>query len=336
MSESSQPVTIQALARAVTQALAMLAAMELDVFTPLRDGPLTVQQLADALGLRADLLQPLLRVLASSGLLNAANGQFANTPESNRFLVKWQPSYMGSVWLLWSDMWTAELKTSQSIRTGVPQARHDFATMSRAALLNFLVGSESGARSAANLLMQVRDLSVFRNLADVGGGLGGLALRILEACSELQVTVVELPAIAPVVQDFLSAAAEKDRADAPYPRVVAADVTGDDLQGPYDVAVCNRFLQVLTLEDAGRALKNIAQALEPNGTLYIIGHVLDDGGLTPAAAVNFGLLALNLYDGGQAFTEQQHRQWLGDAGFVDITREMLPNGYSLLSARKAA
>jgi hypothetical protein len=86
VSEPVQPAAIQALARAVPQALAMLAGMELGVFTPLRDGPLTVEQLSLALGVRADKLQPLLRVLVSAGLLTADLERFANTPESNQFL----------------------------------------------------------------------------------------------------------------------------------------------------------------------------------------------------------------------------------------------------------
>ncbi len=43
---------------------------------------------------------------------------------------------------------------------------------------------------------------------------------------------------------------------------------------------------------------------------------------------------LNLYDHGQAYTESEHRQWLADAGFVDVSRRTLPGGFSLMSARK--
>src|SRR5207237_1274239 len=151
---SLAPTTIQRLAEGVPQALAMLAAMELGVFTPLKNERLTCEQLSSVLGVRADKLQPLLVVLVSAGLLEAENKRFANSPEASRYLVKWQPSYMGSVWLLWSDMWHGELKTAQSVRTGIPQANHDFSRMSFKEIMNFLGGSEPGARAAARLLMQ--------------------------------------------------------------------------------------------------------------------------------------------------------------------------------------
>jgi 2-hydroxy-4-(methylsulfanyl)butanoate S-methyltransferase len=51
-----QPTTMQQLASAVYPSFAMLAGMQLDVFTPLNDGPLTAAQLADVLGVNAEKL----------------------------------------------------------------------------------------------------------------------------------------------------------------------------------------------------------------------------------------------------------------------------------------
>ena len=314
----------------------MLAGMELDVFTPLADGPLRVEQIAVRTGVRAERLLPLLRVLVLAGLLRADAEGFASTPEAAQFLVRGRPGYMGSVYSLWSDLWRAELMTARSVRSGVPQARHDFAAMSEQQLREFLDGSDAGAVTAARLLMGARDLGACRSVVDVGGGSGGLALTLAEALPGLRVTVVDLPPVVPYVHERV----RRDRsgehaAVGERVCVLAADVTREAIAGLYDAAVCNRFIQVLPPEGARAALQNIATAVRPGGDVFVIGHVLDDGGLSPVAAVNFGLLALNLYDGGQAYREQEHREWLSAAGFTDIQREMLPNGYSLISARRA-
>lgn len=306
----------------------MLAAMELDVFTPLKEGPLTPEQLADVLGVRAAKLKPVLAVLVATGLLTAEHGRFANSPEADQFLVRGRPSYMGSVYELWSDLWSAELKTAQSVRTGIPQARHDFASMSPEALQAFVRGSHSGSVSAARSLMAVCDLSACRMLLDVGGGSGGLALTLTEQFPRMQATVSELPLVVPITNQFIAEANAAERVQA-----IAADAVRDTLGGSYDVAVCNRFLQVLGPEEAQGAIVNVGKLLKPGGVLYIIGHILDDSGLSPPAAVAFGLLAINVYEGGQAYTEQQHREWLEAAGFVQLERRMLSNGYSLMSAR---
>ncbi|TMC46920.1 MAG: methyltransferase domain-containing protein, partial [Chloroflexi bacterium] len=249
-------------------------------------------------------LLPLLRVLVSTGLLCAEAGRFKNSAEAAQFLVRGQTGYIGGVHELWNDLWRAELQTARSVRSGVPQVIHDYAAMSSDEIRALLRGLRSGSIAAARALMAARDLSGVRRLLDVGGGPGGLALTFAE----------QFP--------WMCAA------------VVALDIVREAPAGAYDVAVCNRFIQVLAPDDAARAIANVATALEPGGALYIMGHILDDGGFEPPAAVSYGLFALNVFRGGQAFTEQQHREWLKAAGLVDITRELLPNGYSLMSARK--
>ena len=45
--------------------------------------------------------------------------------------------------------------------------------------------------------------------------------------------------------------------------------------------------------------------------------IIDNSRTSPPEQVAFNLLFLNMYDGGQAYTEQEHRDWLEQAGFVD-------------------
>jgi hypothetical protein len=62
------------------------------------------------------------------------------------------------------------------------------------------------------------------------------------------------------------------------------------------------------------ALRYIAAAIRPGGRIYILGQMLDDSRLSPTSAVNGNLAFLNAYDGGQAYTEGEYRQWLSEAG----------------------
>ncbi len=68
--------------------LALLAGMQLDLFTPLQDAPLGSKALADVLGVREDKLSPLLYSLTAAGLLTLENGRFANSEEAAQFLVR--------------------------------------------------------------------------------------------------------------------------------------------------------------------------------------------------------------------------------------------------------
>lgn len=44
------------------------------------------------------------------------------------------------------------------------------------------------------------------------------------------------------------------------------------------------------------------------------------------------LLFLNIFDGGQAYTGQEYKDWLTEEGFIDIERVLLPNDLSIMRA----
>ncbi len=93
---------------------------------------------------------------------------------------------------------------------------------------------------------------------------------------------------------------------------------------------------MLSPPDARLALKNIAAAINPGGTIYIVGQILDDSRRSPPEAVWFNTIFINMYDAGESYTEKEHREWLSDAGLVDIERAgfTLAGGLGLMTARK--
>ncbi len=92
----SKPEIINKLRFGVDAGFAMLAGMQLDLFTPLKSGPMTAEQLAAAIGVSPARLRLLLYVLVAAGLLIEKDGVFSNTTEANQFLVKDEPSYIGN------------------------------------------------------------------------------------------------------------------------------------------------------------------------------------------------------------------------------------------------
>ncbi len=326
-----QPTTIEHLATAVYPSFAMLTGMQLDVFTPLKDGPLTAEQLADALGVQAEKLSPLLYALVTADLLTVDSDRFANTPEAQHFLVKGQPTYLGCRHENCSEVWATLLSTAETIRTGAPQCKKDFATLSPEAQLPFFRGLHPGTVASGRALASQYDFAAYQTLADVGGGSGGMALALTEAYPHLRATVLDLPAVIPITQQFIAEAGATDRV-----QVLAADVVHTPVPGTYDVAVMRSFLQVLSSDNALQALRHIGAAITPGGVIYIVGRVLDDARCSPLGAVGFNLLALNIFDAGRAYTEREHRAWLTAIGFAHIERRPLAEGNSIITARKPA
>ena len=138
---------------------------------------------------------------------------------------------------------------------------------------------------------------------------------------------MDLPTITPITQRFIDRSEEKGRVT-----VVNADVLRDQLEGPYDAAILRAVIQVLSPEDAVRALRKVRGIVVPGGSIYIIGRMVDNNRLSPISSVGFSLLTLNLYDDGQAYTHQEYLDWLAEAGFTAGHIGALSGGMTLISA----
>ena len=324
-----RPETIEKLEAAAFPSFAMLAGMQLDLFTPLANGPMNVDQLAQALGVGSTKLEPLLYSLVDAGLLTVEGERFSNTPESDHFLVRGKTTYLGGRHEHFSFQWNATLKTAESIRAGAAQAKLDFQNMTPEQEESVHRGFHPASLADGRMLPNWYDFSAYRSLLDLGGGSGGIAIGVTEECPHIRATVGELPEVVPIAQRFIAESETRARLS-----VVPADFLSGSMNGSFDAVVMKNIIQVLSKDDARIALKNVIKVVEPGGDLYILGRVLDDSHLSPSNALNGNLFFLNIYDGGQAYTEQLYRDWLAEAGFESIERTTSPNGRSIIVARK--
>jgi SAM-dependent methyltransferase len=326
-----RPDTIEKLAAAVYPSFAMLAGMQLDVFTPLAGGALRAEQIAQAIGVGVVKLKPLLYALVVAGLLVVKDDLFSNSPEASEFLVQGRPTYIGIRHYAYLRRWRSMLQVGECIRTGSPQGRLNYAAMSKDELESFYRGTYTEAAATGRYLLAHRDLSGYRRLADVGGGSGGLAITIARAYPGLQVTVVDLPTTTPITQRYVEDAGIAERV-----RVQAVDIVNEPLLGSFDVAVMRGLLIVLTPAQARRAIRNVSSGLEPGGAIFIVGWILDDSRVSPAELVAYNLHFINSLDEGQLYTEGELRGWLAEAGFVEAERERVTtsDGTGFLVARK--
>ena len=202
--------------------------------------------------------------------------------------------------------------------------------MSQDELRHFFCGEHPYAVEYGRDLVERYDFSSYSTLLDVGGGSGGLAIAVTESCPHIQATVVDLPNVTPVTQHYINEAGAGNKV-----KVITADVLREPLPGSYDVAVMTAFIQCLSPGDARRAIKNVGIAMNPGGDIYIRGYgIIDNSHVSPQKLVGFNLVYINVYDDGQAYTEQEHKDWLKGAGFSGFKRAILEDGSSIISARK--
>ncbi|MDP2606633.1 MAG: methyltransferase, partial [Deltaproteobacteria bacterium] len=210
-------------------------------------------------------------------------------------------------------------------------ANLDFSNSPPQELEAFLRHINANTVAATRSLLARHDFSSIKTVVDVGCGGAGLALTMTQACPHIKATAVDLPQITPIAQKIVNEEGAADRVS-----VLSADVLSGPLPGSYDAAILRALIQVLSPEGARLAVKNIGAAINPGGKIYIIGYILDDSRISPPVAVGFNLTFINTFDAGESYTEKEYRDWLSNAGFVDIERAgyMLAGGIGLITARK--
>jgi hypothetical protein len=318
----SRAEIIEDLGTAVYPSFAMLAGLQLDVFTPMANGPMDVNQIAQAIGVHPEKLEPLLYALTAIGLLCVDDGRFSNGPEASEFLVQGRSTYVGMRQHAYLRRWQSMLQIAETIRTGVPQGRLDYGSMSNDELQSFYRGTYTEALAVGRELAARLDLSNCRRLVDVGGGSGGLAIALAQAFPQLHATVVDLPTTTPIAERYIKEAGVADRVE-----VLAENVVNSRLSRSYDVAILRGLLIVLAPEDACRAVTNVAAGIESGGAIYVMGWILDDSRVSPKEVATFNLHFINSLEHGRLYTESEIRKWLAEAGFGDIVRERATRAY---------
>jgi len=330
MNDKAKPASIAELRASVEPALALLAGMQLGVFTAIGAGNLPAQEIAAKIGCDAGRLSRLLYALAHVGLLEVTGGRFRNGAEAAEILVAGKPGYIGGAHEVIAKVWSANLHTAESIRSGKPAAEHDFSTAKPEDTAAFLRGLATGGLAFGRTLGGMLDLSKAKSAIDIGGGAGTVLAGLRDRWPHLKATLLELPEVIVHAGPIL---AEQGAGE------VALE-TGDILRGParqkHDLAILRAVIQVLSPSDAELTIRHTAQSLNPGGEAIIGGWgILDDDRLGPRSGVFVNLTFLNFYRDGEAYTESQYRGWMQAAGFVGVERGSMPDGTGIFRGRIA-
>jgi hypothetical protein len=327
-----KPNTIVKHSISLYSSIAFFVGTQLDIFTILDEDPMTAVEVADTLETKSHFVERLLYALVAAELLEVEGEKFSNTPESSHYLVKRKPDYMGDHVTVnpylkyW--MFEASIKIAETFRKGVAVDSFDYEGLPFDALLDTFRGTMSVAIKAGEELAKKFDFSRYATIADVGGASGGLIASLAKVYPGVKYTVTDLPSITPVANVLL-----KERG------LTEVDIVEwNVLEGPckrkFDAVVLRALIQVFSLEHAREALKNIGASVNPGGSIFVLGHVMDDSRTSPVEEVGWYLINLNWEDEAGYYAEEDYREMLEEAGFKDIKRENLPNGDGLIRAVK--
>src|ERR1044071_3881141 len=88
-------VRLQNIAQSYGQSAALMAAVEIGVFTAISNGAGTYEEIAKAVDIHPTNAERLMVMLCAAGLLGQVDARHRNASDVERFLVEGKPGYMG-------------------------------------------------------------------------------------------------------------------------------------------------------------------------------------------------------------------------------------------------
>lgn len=308
----------------------LLTAVKLGVFTTLsgnqsRSGT----ELQEALNLHDRGVYDFLDALVSLGFLNREGlletAKYSNAPETELFLDKNKPSYIGGfiemandrLYRFWGDL-------DQALLTGKPQNEikntgHSMfeELYSEPARLKQFMNAMSGI-STGNFMALAKkfDFSAYSSLCDVGGAAGVLAVEVAKKHPNISCTSADLPQVEPIAKEYIAAHGMTDRV-----KTANLDFFTDEFPKA-DVITMGMILHDWDLPNKMMLIKKAYDALPEGGAFIVVEALIDD----ERRKNTFGLMmSLNmLIEFGVAFdyTGADFARWTKEVGFRKV--EVIP------------
>ena len=293
----------------------LTAAVQLDVFSALTDGPKEAQEVAERAGATPRGTRMLLDALTGMQLLAKDYGRYRLGPLAQRYLGRRSPDYLGS--LFESDaLWRAWTGLTEAIRTGRPAQRVDEQEQAQEFFPILVRSLHVANRGPAERLAQALGVADRRPLAvlDVGCGSGIWGIAVAEAAPHARVTALDYPRVLELTREYASRHRVQDRFD-----YLAGDLRTADLgEARFDLSILGNIVHAEG-EEASRALMaRLRGAMRPGGLIVIADMVPNDERTGPIYPLLFALNMLVNTEAGDTFTLTQYTEWLLAAGFAQV------------------
>lgn len=329
------PSRILEISYAFWRSKALMSAVELDVFTTLAGNPIDLETLTRRTGIHERGAHDFFDALVALGALwRDADGRYGNQPEFDYYLDRRKPTYLGGLlehlnarhYQNWGSL-------TQVLRTGVPptggvgtyKALHNGHPMQEI----FLSGMTAGSLVAAQALAAKFPWRQFKTMIDVGTAQGGAAVEIACAHPHLTGGGFDLPPVEPVFASYVLKHGLSDRL-----KFYSGDFFSDPLPTA-DVLVMGRILHNWDLATKNMLLGKAYRALPPGGALIVYDPLIDDDRRADAHALLSSLNMLIETAGGFEYTGADCKEWMRQAGFIEIRTEPLGDMHTAVIARKA-
>lgn len=304
----------------------LLSAIEMGLFTELARGAEPFDAVRDRLGLHPRSARDFLDTLVALGFLERKGDRYANTPETDLFLDRKKPSYLGGMlemanhrlYPFWGHL-------TEALRTGEPQneiksggAGLFEALYADPARLKEFLAAMTGLSHGANMtIARAFPWKDYRTFVDIGTAQGDLAAQIALVNPHLNGLGFDLPEVAPVFEEYAAAVGVADR-------LRFAPGSFFEVEFPKcDVVLMGHILHDWDLPTKKLLIKKGFDALPKGGALVVYEAIIDDDRSKNAFGLMMSLNMLIETPGGFDYTGADCSGWMKEAGFASTRVEPL-------------
>ncbi len=303
---------------------ALKAAIELDVFRAVGEGPGDVASIAKHCSASERGIRILCDFLTINGVLKKEDGHYRHTPSSAAFLDPRSPACMASV---------AQFLCNPALRDPLDHLA-DVVRAGRTSLpgegtvepenpvwVQFaeqmapMMGPMAGPLGAIVLDGHKGPMHVL----DIAAGHGLFGIEIAKQNPQAQVTGLDW---APVLRVAL-ANARKAGVEERY-NMLPGSAFDVDFGGPYDAVLLTNFLHHFDQPTCVDLLKKVHSALKPGGRAATLEFVPNDDRVTPPMPAAFAMTMLTTTASGDAYTLRELTGMYNAAGFSGVAGHPIP------------
>ena len=288
-------------------------ALELDVFSLLKNSPAVAETVARDCQCEVEGIRRILDYLTSISVLVKCGDYYSLSPEAATFLVRGKKTYAGDLVMdfIGPNPWGS---MKESIRTGQPKNFDLDIHFAQDAWIE----SYRNVRISSSLQMwaevgidpeRIDHLSIL----DIACGCAIKTLVLAQKSSNVKLTCLDRPLVLEAARDL----AERWGVTTQVQYVPGDLLTTDFGEELYDVCLLGQITHYLTVEQNCDLYRRICRALVPNGTLVLDVPMAMEGG---DESSSFLSLILWANSGGRAYAFEEYRSWMLANGFKRINQ----------------
>ena len=300
----------------------LLTAVNMELFTYLAQGERSGQDIQVHLKLHSRGLYDFLDTLVALKFLNRtglkSTAIYCNTEETNLFLDKNKPSYIGGMLEMCNNrLYPFWNNLEEGLKTGKPQNE---TKTGGAPVFEALYANESKLREFLNAMGGIQmgnfmalsksfNFSKYKTHCDLGGAGGHLATQIASHHPHMLCTSFDLPPVEPIAKELVQIMGLTNQVT-----IQSGDFFNEDIPTA-DVITMGNILHDWGTEDKKKLITKAYNALPTGGTLIVIENIIDDNRNTNAFGLMMSLNMLIETPEGYDFSLADFNHWASEIGF---------------------